>query len=641
MDCNGATPGFDPGYYVGTFLVSSGLLPQAWKASCAAYTSDEPYFIVEEDVEEEGRVFIAFEGSLDWFDVFKADGMFGQCEIESENHGDLFGFMEDEALVHGGILKRFMDMWENSGIQSQILKAGEQNKTIVFTGHSLAGAIASLATLSVLEKYGRTVSVFCVTFGCPLIGDDKFGQVIRRKGWFSKFCHVLSVHDIVSRVLLAPLQLIHGPMEVLLPYWFRRMTEQNNDKTNSFMAGIPLSNQQIADFYSIVLHHISALVTYSNPVSMTAPESMIRESIKSVFNLSPYRPFGYYLFCSRSGAVCVENREVVLQLLYYSLENSDASTDLAKRDCISEHTEYGSCFARILNNRMRLGRPHEHLALPEARSYDVCIALQLEALGLGIQNLPAQLALQTAGEREKRLNMNSNKQVIELSKAQRAMAELEWYKRRCKHEGMGYYDSFKLQKDKKDFRANINRGRLATFWDEIIQMVENNELPEDFQYRTKWIYSATVYRQLVEPLDIANHYRLDKHKVSGHYLSAGRPRRYQILQKWLEENMPSEKQERKPRTEPASLTQDSCFWAHLEEVHHSNENHPQEWMPKLKEFENLMKRLIDAQEVSPEIFLANSSFMIWWKNTLPEEYKLTSPLFSLMEGGWKLYSKLH
>ncbi|XP_057828236.2 lipase-like PAD4 [Cryptomeria japonica] len=638
MDTIGETPRFDHGYYMGSFIAASNLPAQAWKACLATNLGDNPYLITED--EEEGILFIAFKGPLDGSAVFEVGGHFGEFEIKSEN-GGLFGLVEDGALVHEGLFNSFLHMWENSGVETQVLKAAEQKETIVFTGHSLAGAIASLATLSVLEKHGRKFSIFCVTFGSPLIGDNKFGQAIRKRGWDSKFCHVVLVHDIVPRLLLTPRELIHEPMEALLPYWSTTMKEGSNEENQSVMAGITLSNQQIENFYYVVLQHVSALVTYSNPAGSISSTNMTRRNIKSLFNLSPFRPFGYFLFCSRNGAVCIENHEVVLQLLHCVLENSDVSLDWACKNCISEHTEYGSCFSRIVNNRMRSGITdvRVHHELPAATSSSaICIALQLEALGLGVQNVRAQLALHEVGEDSMRLSINSNKQIVELSKAQKAMAELEWYKRRCTDDGIGYYDAFKQQKDRKDFRANINRGKLATFWDEFIQMVENNELPPDFQCRSKWIYSATAYRQLVEPLDIAYHYRHDRHEVSGHYLSAGRPRRYKILQKWFEDKMQSEKQEIKPRTRPASLTQDSCFWAYFEEVNHSLENYTTESMAKLKEFENRVNSMIDAQELSSEIFLENSSFMLWWKNKLPEEYKLTSPLFPLMEGGWIQYA---
>uniref|UniRef100_A0A0D6R0R3 Fungal lipase-like domain-containing protein n=1 Tax=Araucaria cunninghamii TaxID=56994 RepID=A0A0D6R0R3_ARACU len=637
MESNGASPRleFDAGCQVGDILVATGLLSETWNASCSAYRTAKPFVVYRE--EEEGRVVIAFKGYPD-FEVFKGDGKFGECEIEKNG---AFGFLDEAALVHRGVLRKFMDIWENSEIQKEVLTIVKEKKTLVFTGHSLGGAIASLATLCVWEKYQRRATVFCVTFGCPLIGDDKFCQAIRCKGLTTKFCHVVSVNDIVSRVLLAPLELIHEFMLTVLPYWFKKMVEGINDKINNVMADIPLSSQQIADFYFAVLHHASAVVTLSKPACMTAPSSMIIDSIKSVFNLSPYRPFGCYLFCSKSGAVCVENHEAVLQLLYYTLENMGASLDLAGKACISEHTEYGSCFARILSHRMRYGGLGAHLALPVATSpYDICIALQLEALGLGLHTMGPQLALQHAGEVEMRLCMNSSKQVGELSKAQRAMAELEWYKKRCRDEGVGYYDSFRLQKDRKDFRANINCVRLAVFWDEIIQMLENNELPEDFPSRNKWIYSATAYRQLVEPLEIANYYRVGKHEVSGHYLSTGRPHRYQILEKWLEDKVKSEKQERKPRTAPASLTQDSCFWAYLEELRHSFEKNPTESIPKLKEFEKRVMHMIDVQELSSEVFLDNSSFMIWWKSELPPIYKHASCLSCFMDEGWKEYCKL-
>eukprot|EP01018_Ginkgo_biloba_P017965 Gb_01272 [translate_table: standard] len=669
MEYNGLTPRFNPGYDIGIFLVTSGLLSKAWKASCSAYRSKEP-FMVEND-EDESTIFLAFPSFPD-LEVIKTESKFGEVKIDSEN--DFFGSMKDAsgepALVHQWVLKRFLDISKNSKLENevrmlklkeiipstmvtlsygrpgvelnvlcflQIFVAQKQGKAIVFTGHSFGGAIAALATLWVLEKRMRNLSSFCLTFGCPLIGDENLAHAIRRERWASQFCHVVLRNDILPRVLVAPLESVSEPLKALLVHWWRSMMTQSEcDSTSHGMEEPPLSKQQIASFLSTVLRHASAVVRYSSTVCM-GPTNMLMSGINSLNKLSPYRPFGYYVLCSRSGAVCIENHKAVLQMLYYSLQSSDASLYQAIETCITEHTEYGSCFRKIIQKRVNTEEIDANLVMSEARPpYEVGIAIQLEAIGLGTQNVQAELTLQAAGEVEKQLSTNNKKQIVELSKAQRAMAEIEWYKKRCKDDGIGYYDSFRLQKDRKDFRANLNRLKLEGFWDEIIEMVEKHELPEDFQCQSKWVHSATAYRLLVEPLDIANYYRLGKHEDTGHYLSKGRPRRYQILQKWWEDKMLSGNQERKPRTQPASLTQDSCFWGYLEEVCCSSED-ATELKAKRKGFENRVKAMIDCHELSPEVFLDNCSFMKWWKTHLTEEDRSSSPLFYFMQGQRKQY----
>ena len=51
----------------------------------------------------------------------------------------------------------------------------ERGKTVVFTSQSMGGAIASLATLWMLDKQlhpGKPKPVFSITFGFPLVGDE-------------------------------------------------------------------------------------------------------------------------------------------------------------------------------------------------------------------------------------------------------------------------------------------------------------------------------------------------------------------------------------------------------------------------------------------------------------------------------------
>jgi enhanced disease susceptibility 1 protein len=84
-----------------------------------------------------------------------------------------------------------------------------------------------------------------------------------------------------------------------------------------------------------------------------------------------------------------------------------------------------------------------------------------------------------------------------------------------------------------DINTNFRMEWLARFWDEIIEMCERRELPNDFQSKNKWINAGTAYRRFVEPLDIAHYYRMCKGK--GNYLSDGRHTRHKVIQKWMEE----------------------------------------------------------------------------------------------------------
>ena len=81
------------------------------------------------------------------------------------------------------------------------------------------------------------------------------------------------------------------------------------------------------------------------------------------------------------------------------------------------------------------------------------------------------------------------------------------------------------------------------------------------------------------------------------------------------------------------LTEDSQFWAKLEEAKLLKIEEPGV-EEKLKDFENHVWGLLKNYAVSPEIFLRKSSFMKWWgdyEKTKARSY--TSPLWKFMKDG--------
>ncbi|CAI5932312.1 unnamed protein product [Closterium sp. NIES-65] len=77
---------------------------------------------------------------------------------------------------------------------------------LVFTGHSLGGAVASLLTLRFVEAaeqqglctHGGRVQ--CITFGSPLFASPDLADVINDKHR-DVYCHVVSKHDLIPRLL--------------------------------------------------------------------------------------------------------------------------------------------------------------------------------------------------------------------------------------------------------------------------------------------------------------------------------------------------------------------------------------------------------------------------------------------------------
>lgn len=214
--------------------------------------------------------------------------------------------------------------------------------------------------------------------------------------------------------------------------------------------------------------------------------------------------------------------------------------------------------------------------------------------------------------------LNAASLAVALSKVVPYRAQIEWYKTWCDEQDdqMGYYDSFKSRgSSKRDMKVNINRHKLARFWNNVIDMLERNELPHDFDKRAKWVNASHFYKLLVEPLDIAEYYGKGMHRTKGHYIQHGRERRYEIFDRWW--NTTGE--ENKERSKFASLTQDSCFWARVEEARdwlnsmrsERDTNKLALLWDKIENFEKYAIKLIENKEVSSDVLAKNSSYSLW------------------------------
>ncbi|KAL9668494.1 hypothetical protein QQ045_006028 [Rhodiola kirilowii] len=88
------------------------------------------------------------------------------------------------------------------------------SKPLIITGHSLGGSVASLFTLWLLGRINpaSTKLPICITFGVPLIGDDRLLKAISQRSiWDSCFVHVVGELDPVPRFLAATSSSVYKP----------------------------------------------------------------------------------------------------------------------------------------------------------------------------------------------------------------------------------------------------------------------------------------------------------------------------------------------------------------------------------------------------------------------------------------------
>lgn len=297
---------------------------------------------------------------------------------------------------------------------------------------------------------------------------------------------------------------------------------------------------------------------------------------------------------------------------------------------IEEHQRYGH-YVFTLSHMFLKSRSFLGGSISD-NSYQAGVALAVESLGFSNDD-QSGVSVKECIERTTRIGrapiLRSAELANELANVLPARLEIQWYKDRCdaSEEKLGYYDFFKRYSLKRDFKVNMSRKRLAMFWDRVFQMVETKELPFDFHLGKKWVYASQFYQLLAEPLDIASFYKNRDIKNGGHYLDQGnRPKRYEVIDKWWKRVGEPEKCVRSRNT---STTQDTCFWAKLEEVKECLDEVGRESIDmerrsllweKIVRFESYANILVKKKEVSVDVLAENSSYTVWVKNLT--EFKL-------------------
>ncbi|KAE8701089.1 SAG101-like protein [Hibiscus syriacus] len=622
---------FETSEILATFLASTPLLEEAWKCCSVANTSFPGSYLVQQI----GTVaYVAFSG------IQMDSGWEQSCRnLQPLDAGDggLFAPLyrhsqaEEPIKVHQGTLKLFFSFY--SSLQIQIAALVGKVKSIVLTGHSIGGSAASLSALWLLCHLQSTISspisVLCITFGSPLLGNEAIHRSILRQRWGGNFFHVISKHDIMPRLLLFTETVNHISItQSLLHFWHCCMA----------------SPHVIADGISSELPQDLK----TNVFQCVLKDLEVLEHAEDLSAKSLFWPIGSYVFCSREGAVCVENATSVIRMMYLMMTMSSFSC------CIEDHLKYGDYVGNVSKQILKAKSVYENGdGLPDS-NFEAGVALALQSSDLTHKE-PVQVqelcfSMQSSsnprenvaimateclkmGQNDHRPNLTAANLAIRLSKIVPFRAEIEWYKACCDEadDQMGYYDSFKHKAgSRREARVNMNRHKLASFWDSVISLLENNKLPHDFDKKGKWVNSSRFYMLLVEPLDIADYYRTGMHHEHGHYIKNRRQWRYKIFDKWWK--IRSLQIEENKRSKFASVTQDSLFWAKVEEAWEWLENVRSEgdgtkikqlW-DKIDRFEKYAMKLIQNKEVSKDVMLKNSSFSRWW-----EQWKELKPQIQL------------
>ena len=125
-------------------------------------------------------------------------------------------------------------------------------------------------------------------------------------------------------------------------------------------------------------------------------------------------------------------------------------------------------------------------------------------------------------------------------------------------------------------------------------------------------------------------------------MNHGRERRYEIFDRWWRERKVGQEENDK-RSKFASLTQDSCFWARVEEAREWLENVRSEsdtrklsqlW-EKIDKFEQYARRMVERKEVSGDVVAKNSSYSVWveeWRELKSQFQQFPPQFLSFLDG---------
>ncbi|XP_065878743.1 senescence-associated carboxylesterase 101 [Euphorbia lathyris] len=483
-------------------------------------------------------------------------------ETMKQDNFNLFDFLCSKgspsfSINRAAITLFYQHLGDLSHIKNQLVDLSGKllvENPLIITGNSLAGSVASLFNLWLLDSINqptKTKRPLCITFGSPLIGNLGLQKAISEcSSWNSCFLSVAANQD--------PIPCLFASEKTIL-----------------------------------------------------------------------YKPFGAFLLCSELGSTCVDDPDQVT-LFLEAMGLQSRLTQLGEEQLMSY---YGNIVENLKTRLILKGNPV--LGSPAAADpLQAGIILQLEAIGyrrIQQHEHEHENLIMKLREKEQRCRFYRRKALDpsrKLNEIKIKMAYLEWYKKTCKAKKIGYYDSHKNHLCNKhvsptDIDVTKHKKFLSRYWIDMVEEAEKKPQKEGAFIRMTWLLAGTNYRRMVEPLDVAEHYANGKRN----YEAEGRSKHYVLLEKWQKESAeisttdalpPSKK---KKQNVGGNLTEDSCFWAKVEEGIASREvlkdagcdsRAKESSMQYLIELEQYVMEQIKNYAVSPEIFLGGSSFMQWW-----------------------------
>lgn len=245
----------------------------------------------------------------------------------------------------------------------QIFEILKQSKSVVFTGHSLGGAVASLSSLWLLSHNIHHQTIFCITYGSPLLANQPFSQAILQERWTGNFCHVIARHDMLPRLLFTPPSPSLAPhLRALFQFWHMAMSSSNREPV-----ALALSDKEKGQLFDKVLACVQRrLRKWGEEDDHDDKETM----------LGLYWPFGSYVFCTEKGAICMDNATAIVELLHLTMREGCAEAS------VGDHLKYEDYVGRVCVQYLRKGNLEVEFS---ESSNEAGIAMALSSSGVSSQ----------------------------------------------------------------------------------------------------------------------------------------------------------------------------------------------------------------------------------------------------------------
>ncbi|KAK9902102.1 hypothetical protein WJX75_004516 [Coccomyxa subellipsoidea] len=471
---------------------------------------------------------------------------------------------DEELKAAIGWATRLGAVLTSSSFKRELEDAVTSGKRIIFTGHSLGGAVATLAALMLLNsaRLGLLsggspphLNMACCTFAAPLVGSKELGVAVAEMGWHTHFLHIVRRHDIVPRLLLSPSSALTNARGMLKDGALRGLQALLKLLNKSEQEDLAVLNAEVVDGcrkeFEAGRNHSTTASRSGQSSAQERPASRSSYLAEVVENLvsgatagGVYRPFGTFLLHTSSGSMMCHEPAEALQMLYVTMIKQSTAVDTRALDVVEEH--FGDRYqvavdAIIASNTLQQ---------PKWRSLDFMLQDTSSLIELGMMRCAKDL-------------MQAQAEMMDILK-KAYQRPPEWYERehswlaaqdsmdiifeyRDVHAAAGedYCEAFKAYKTKSDKDVERARRVLRVFWDTTTGMYAGGDLPKKFFERGVWLIRARTYMELVEPIEIANYYRCKNWtgwpKGQRHYIEGKRPKRFAFFEAQFAQHYPDQK----------------------------------------------------------------------------------------------------